>query len=69
MNKYTLIKRVVASILAIAVVGGYTWAGIYSGSALMALCMTMMWLGIIGWSFIFLFTWLSSKESALKGDK
>lgn len=50
MNKYTIMKQTFLVILAIAIVAVYTYLGLYSGSAMLALCAMVLWLGIIGWA-------------------
>lgn len=69
MNKYTIIKNTFITLIAIAVVSGYTYAGIYSGSALMALCAIMLWMGIIGWSIILTIQWLTKKEKEYESNE
>lgn len=62
MNKYTIMKQTFLVILAIAIVAVYTYLGLYSGSAMLALCAMVLWLGIIGWGLAGIFWWLTKKE-------
>ena len=62
MNKYTLVKNTLITIIALAIISGYTYIGITSGIWLAEFCAVIMWMGI-GVSIIsYAFVWLGKKE-------
>jgi len=65
LNKYGKMKLGLSVLIGVIVISFYTYFGLTSGSVLMALCMYLLWLGIVGWSLIGIFTWLTNKEKQL----
>lgn len=65
MNKFKVARYVIVFLVALSILGFYTYLGFFGDSALLTLGAILIWLVVVFLAFIELILWLKKKENLL----